>query len=174
MKKPIPLALSASVIAGFSGYANAADFNLKIEVPRLNVSEYHRPYVAAWVERADGSQATSLLVWYDMKKRDNEGAKWLKDMRQWWRKSGRELTLPADGLSGATQVVGEHQVAFSGEKSPLAKLPAGDYKLYVEMARESGGREVVSVPFAWPPAGAQSLKGEGKSEVGRVSVDLKP
>ena len=34
----------------------------------------------------------NLSVWYDLKLKDNEGTKWLKDMRQWWRKTGRELT----------------------------------------------------------------------------------
>ncbi len=58
-----------------------------------------------------------------MKKKDNEGTKWLKDMRQWWRKSGRELQMPVDGLSGATRAPGEHQLSFADGKSPLDKLP---------------------------------------------------
>lgn len=172
MRARIPAALSASLLAGFATPSPAAEINLKVEVPKLNVSEYHRPYVAAWLERTDNSAATNLLVWYDVKKRDNEGAKWLKDMRQWWRRAGRDLQTPADGISGATRVVGEHQVSITGER--LANLPAGEYKLYVEAAREHGGREVVSVPIQWPPKGAQSAKAQGSSELGAVSVEVKP
>lgn len=175
MRVRIPLALSAAgLITGVSGTATGAELSLKVEVPRLNVSEYHRPYVAAWLERADSSVAANLLVWYDVKKRDNEGTKWLKDMRQWWRRAGRELQLPADGVSGATRVVGEHQVSFVGDNSPLAKLPAGEYKLYIEATREHGGREVLSVPIQWPPKAAQSAKAQGSSELGAVTVELKP
>ena len=33
--------------------AYAAELNLSVEVPQLNVAEYHRPYVAIWLEGAD-------------------------------------------------------------------------------------------------------------------------
>ncbi|MBP7567904.1 MAG: DUF2271 domain-containing protein, partial [Burkholderiaceae bacterium] len=80
--------------AGFAFPALAADMALKVEIPRLTVAEYHRPYVAIWIEKNDQSFAGNLAVWYDIKMRNNEGTKWLKDMRAWWRKSGRELTMP--------------------------------------------------------------------------------
>mgnify|MGYP001585622981 FL=1 len=47
--------------------AMAADMNVKVEIPRLNVAEYHRPYVSMWIERADQSPVTTLAVWYDAK-----------------------------------------------------------------------------------------------------------
>ena len=68
--------------------AVASEATISIEIPRLNVAEYHRPYVAFWLENADGSKITNLAVWYDVKLKDNEGTKWLKDMRQWWRRTG--------------------------------------------------------------------------------------
>ena len=61
----------------------AADLTVGIEVPRLNVAEYHRPYVATWIEAVDSRAVTNLAVWYDVKMRNDEGTKWLKDMRQW-------------------------------------------------------------------------------------------
>ena len=152
----------------------AADLAVKVEIPRLTVAEYHRPYTALWIEKADQSFATNLAVWYDLKMKNNEGTKWLKDMRQWWRKSGRELTMPVDGLSGATRGPGEHTLTFSGAKSPLDKLPAGDYAVVVEAAREVGGRELVRVPFTWPPKAAQSANAKGQHELGTVTVDIKP
>src|SRR4051812_12628616 len=91
-----------------SAAAMAADFGLKLEIPQLNVAEYHRPYVAVWLEGADQKVVSNLSVMYDLKKRDNAGTKWLKDMRQWWRKSGRDVSMPLDGVSGATRAPGEH------------------------------------------------------------------
>jgi hypothetical protein len=154
--------------------AFAADMNVKVEIPQLNVAEYHKPYVAFWIEGADQTFVRNLSVWYDIKKKDNGGTKWLKDVRQWWRKSGRDLQMPVDGLSGATHAPGEQQLTFSGSKSGLDKLPAGDYVLVAEAARESGGREVLRVPFAWPPKAAQTLQAKGDHELGALSVELKP
>jgi len=153
---------------------HAAELAVKLELPRLAVAEYHRPYTAVWIERADQGVAANLAVWYDLKKKDNEGSKWLKDMRTWWRKSGRELQMPVDGLSGATRAAGEHSLSFASVQSPLDKLPAGDYALAVEAAREGGGREVVRVPFQWPPKSAQTAKARGEHELGQVSGELKP
>lgn len=170
MQKIIPFAITS--LLGTS--VMAAELVVKVEVPKLNVAEYHRPYVAIWVERPDQSFAANLSVWYDLKKRDNEGAKWLKDIRQWWRRSGRELSMPVDGISAATRIVGEHSLSFSGEKTALGKLPAGEYNLLVEAAREGGGREVVKLPFVWGGKDGKAIVVQGSHELGAVSVQVKP
>lgn len=154
--------------------AAAADLAVKMELPRLNVAEYHRPYVAIWLERPDQSFVGNLSVLYDTKKKDNGGAKWLKDMRQWWRKSGRDLEMPIDGVTGATRAPGEHVLSFAGAKAPLQDLPAGEYQLVVEAAREAGGRELVRVPFKWPAKSTQKASAKGKEELGTVTVQIKP
>ena len=56
----------------------------------------------------------------------------------------------------------------------MAELPAGDYQLVVEAAREVGGREVVRIPFQWPPASAQQLRAEGTEELHDVTLTLTP
>ena len=157
--------------------AFAAGLNVSIEVPRLDVAEYHRPYIAAWIERPDQSAAGTLAVWYDVKNKGNaegEGTKWLKDMRQWWRRIGRELQMPVDGVSSATRPAGKHQIQATEGSAQLPKLAPGAYKLYVEAAREVGGREIVSIPFQWPPAKAEQAGAAGSSELGEVRLELKP
>lgn len=158
----------------FAGPAMAADIAVKVEIPRLAVAEYHRPYVAIWIERPDQSVAANLAVWYATGLKNNEGTKWLKDMRQWWRKSGRELTLPADGLSSPTRAPGEHALTFAAGKEPLAGLPPGEYRLAVEAAREVGGRELVRIPFQWPPKAPETLTAKGEHELGAVALAVKP
>jgi hypothetical protein len=44
----------------------------------------------------------------------------------------------------------------------------------VEAAREVGGRELVKVPFEWPPKSAQNQKVKGEHELGTITLDLKP
>ena len=168
-----------TLFAAFTGaaaapaVANAAELAVNVEIPRLNVAEYHRPYVSLWIEGPYQSAVKTLAVWYDVKKAKNEGATWLKDMRTWWRKAGRSLALPADGVSGPTKAPGKQQVVFSGPQ--MAGLAPGQYTLAVEAAREVGGREVVRVPFAWPAKGGpKSASAQGSSELGAVSVTAKP
>jgi hypothetical protein len=170
MKLRYSIALSIPLV---SAQAMAADLALKLEIPQLNVAEYHRPYIAAWMENADQKVVANLAVLYDTKKKDNGGGKWLKDMRQWWRKGGRDVAMPMDGVSGATKAPGEHTLTFPMGKDALDKLPAGQYQLLVEVAREAGGREVVKVPLTWPLKPAQVASAKGKEEVGAVSVQLK-
>ena len=154
--------------------ALAADLELSLEIPRLTVAEYHRPYVAVWIENPDKTAVKTLAVWYDVKLKNNEGQKWLKDMRQWWRRAGRDMSLPADGVSAATRAPGKHQVVFKGGSAPLGNLPAGQYNLVVEAAREVGGTEVLRAPFQWPPKAPATSSAKGTSELGAMSVTVKP
>lgn len=184
MRSRIPLALCSL----FTGSALAANLDVSIELPRIDVAEYHRPYVAVWLEREDKTVAANLSVWYQLKKGNAAspgmpagaapnpagGAKWLPDLRQWWRRSGRELQLPVDGLSGATRAPGEHALHFSAGQLPLGDLPAGQYKLVVEAAREEGGRELLDIPFQWPAKQARQLKAQGQRELGAITLELKP
>ena len=40
---------------------------------------------------------------------------------------------------------------------PLAQLKPGQYAVVVEAAREVGGRELLRIPFQWPPQKAEQL-----------------
>ena len=167
MKLRYSIALSLPLA---SATAMGAELALKLEVPQLNVAEYHRPYIAAWLENADQKVVANLAVLYDVKKKDNAGTKWVKDLRTWWRKAGRDVELPMDGVSGATRPAGVQTLNFAGARAGLDKLPAGDYKLVIEAAREAGGRELVRVPFTWPAKGKLAASAAGKEELGAVAI----
>ncbi|MBV2209078.1 MAG: DUF2271 domain-containing protein [Thermomonas sp.] len=166
MRLTLTLALSGLALAP----AHAADLKLNVEIPRINAAEYHRPYVAIWVEGADGKAAANLAVWYqDKDTKEGHGTKWLPDLRQWWRKSGRTLKVPVDGITGPTRPVGKHAISFDEKHPALAKLPAGHYTLVVETVREVGGRELLKIPFDWkgkPSSGSA----QGKTELGTVTL----
>ena len=171
MKLKTTLALSLPML---SSWAVGADLTVKFDIPQLNVAEYHRPYVAVWLERADQSVAANLAVLYDVKKKDNGGAKWIKDLRQWWRKGGREVQLPLDGVSGATRSSGQQSMSFGPERIQFDTLPPDHYKLVIEAARESGGRELVRLPLKLPLKGAQTASASGKEELGKVTLTITP
>lgn len=154
--------------------AHAGEMNVTVEIPALDVAEYHRPYVAIWVEHPDHSVAADLAVWYQTDPKKEDGTQWLKDLRQWWRRSGRSQKMPIDGVTGATRPVGEHALVFNTGKQPLAKLPAGKYALVVESVREVGGRELLRLPFELPATDRQRATLHGKTELGAVTLELTP
>ena len=165
---------SLALLAVLSTPALATQVEVSVEIPRLDVAEYHRPYVAIWLERPDQSHVANLAVWYDGKMANREGEKWLKDLRQWWRRSGRALQMPIDGVSGATRKVGTHTLTFSDQDAAFKDLAAGEYRVVVEATREVGGKELLRVPFTWPVAEAQKGRVQGNTELGTVALTLTP
>jgi len=162
------LALAGTAFAATPVAAQTVD--LTVTIPRVAVAEYHKPYVGIWLEGPDKKTRT-LSVWYDVDNAKGEGEKWLVDVRQWWRASGRSLTLPADGVSGATRGPGPQKLSLTPRQ--LGGLAPGQYTLLVEAAREVGGREVVRVPFAWPPRPGQTASAAGKTELGTVTASFR-
>lgn len=150
--------------------AAPATMDVTVNIPRLSVAEYHRPYVALWVEKA-GAPARTVAVWYDDDMKANEGTKWLRDVRQWWRVSGRSMTFPARGVSSATRAPGSHKISFT--RAQLGAQAAGQYVLVVEAAREVGGRELLRIPFTWPARAGKGGSAQGGSELGLVSISFR-
>lgn len=175
MKFTIALSATGLVASGIAAApASAAGLDLSIEIPRLRVAEYHKPYVAVWIEDDSRNAVANLDVWYDTELKDDEGEKWLSDLRMWWRRAGRSLDMPVDGVSAPTKGPGTHEMNYSVGRAPLGRLQPGKYKLVVEAAREVGGRETVTIPFQWPPRSAQTLSEEGESELSTIELRLKP
>ncbi|NIJ22298.1 hypothetical protein FHS95_004013 [Sphingomonas naasensis] len=162
-------ALGASALV--AGPAAAQALDLTVTIPRLSVAEYHRPYVAVWLEK-EGVAPRTIQVWYDVNKAGGEGTKWLRDVRQWWRASGRAMAFPADGVTGATRAPGAAKVRLVGGRGGMPTLSPGNYTLVVEAAREVGGRELLRLPFAWNGSSA-TASGKGATELGAVSLTLK-
>ena len=161
----------AILLALGAGGAAAADLTVKVEIPSIPVAEYHKPYVAVWVEGADQAIVANLTVWYQVR---GDHTKWLPDLRQWWRRGGRDVKVPVDGLTGATRPVGQHILKFDARQAPLAQLKPGQYALVVEAVREIGGREAVRIPFEWPIKAAKSGSAKGTKELGAVALTLNP
>jgi hypothetical protein len=167
MKSSLLAVLALTAAHGVS----AADLTVNVEIPNLPVAEYHRPYVAIFIEGADQQIAANLALWYQVR---GDHTKWLPDLRQWWRKGGRDVKVPVDGLTGATRPAGMHIVKFDATQAPLSGLGPGSYALVVEAVREVGGREAVRIPFEWPAKAQKIVTAAGAKELGAVSLTLNP
>lgn len=172
MRKLVTFLVPMAMTGGLAGAAHAGGLEISVEVPEIKAAEYHRPYIAVWIEAADNKVAANLAVWYMTKAGGEDGRKWLKDIRQWWRRTGRELTLPADGLSSPTKPPGVARLRVDSAAPSLKSLPPGDYKLVVEATREVGGREMVEIPFKWAPGSEGSFSAKGSAELGAVTLKL--
>ena len=192
----MPRRLYSCLLCALAAPAFGAGLAVDVEIPRLDTAEYHRPYVAVWIEHEDNRVAANVAVWYQQVRAQarpaqraavaqrgasaaaqgcgDSGTKWLPDLRQWWRRSGRSLALPVDGVTGATRPVGTHTIELDAASAPLDRLVPGNYRLVVEAVREVGGRELLRLPFVWPPTDAWQTDVRGTTELGRVAVRLTP
>ena len=130
----VKLIMGAIAFSLMATVAVGAEQRVKVQLtqPELDVNPYHRPYVAVWVETPEREPIKTLAVWH-------EQDKWLKDLRQWWRKIGRDLQ-GLDGNSGATEKPGIYTIYWDGKDSKGKTLPNGEYLINIEAAREEGGR----------------------------------
>ncbi len=156
--------------------AMAGELEVSLEIPRLDVAEYHRPYVAIWIDGADSSPINLAVLYqtHEDGEESDHGEDWLKDLRQWWRRDGRNRAMPIDGVSGATRGPGKHLFIFPEGQLPLGSLKQGKYTLMVEAVREVGGRELIKIPFTWPVEKVAEHNQNGRKELGKVRLSLKP
>ena len=72
--------------------------------------------------------------------------------------------MPADGISGATRAPGPQAIPLPADLKP------GSYVLNIEAARETGGRELVTVPISVP---AKPARTAGKTELGAITLSAR-
>ncbi len=63
---------SIPLLAATTMAVPAAAATVSVTVPRINVAEYHKPYVVGWLEPVAGGEAKTVFVWYDLKKGGRE------------------------------------------------------------------------------------------------------
>jgi FAD:protein FMN transferase len=140
-------------------------FQVEFEIPALDVAEYRRPYVAIWINDTAGQAVQSLLV-------AGDSARWLRELRQWWRKLGRGDDSLIDATAGATRKPGRYKLEWDGRNFQGQKIAAGSYELHVEIAREHGEHEHLVLPFSVDGKPIR-IKQRGKQEIGVVTLTLR-
>lgn len=154
--------LTAGIIACalllLSAGSKAAQLTVNFEIPAIDAAEYHQPYIAIWLADEKRAPLAQIALWLEQEK-------WHRDLRSWWRRGGNGLSLPIDGVSGATRKPGDYTVSTALDISP------GDYTLNIEAVREVGGREHIRIPFTWA-GDTLHITNAGKSELGAVEITL--
>ena len=128
---------------------------------------YHRPYVAVWIEDANGKPVRTLSLWVQTVKR---GPKWIPDLRQWYRdeqarkaKAGGDLIAT---ISEPTRAPGRYALAWDGRDDAGKLVSQGDFTVNIEAAREHGTYQIIrsdmtlgTKPFARDLDGNVEIKG---------------
>lgn len=151
----------------------AVSLELRIELPQQAVDS-KRPYVSVWLSNTAGWQQQVLLL--------GEQSRWYSELRSWWRalkhqlgpleQSRQPIALSqlTDQWAGATRKAGVHQIVWPARLNNGQPLPTGHYQLLIEVAREGGDRELLSMPLQWPLPQHHSQHLQGHKEIGRVTL----
>ena len=146
---------------------------INLQIPRIKTEAYFRPYVVVWLETAKRQPVETLALWYqvDSASSQEDGGKWLKDLRQWWRKIGRNEQAEYDVVTGATRRPGKHKISWQSHST--AVLAPGDYFLNFEAAREEAGRTFhrLGIQVKDTPS-KQIFKIAAENEFGEISIQL--
>ena len=145
------------------GFAMAQQqLEIQVELPKIETGTYHRPYVAVWIENEQQQPVRLVEAWL-------EKPDWIKDLRRFWRKLGRSEPQLVDAKTGATKGPGSYKVRWDGKDEQGKAVAAGNYVLFVEAAREQGGRNLAKQAFTWDGSAVQ-IEIKASKELGKIQL----
>ncbi|MCA9837587.1 MAG: DUF2271 domain-containing protein [Trueperaceae bacterium] len=161
-----------SLLAQSSTLPENMEMALDFSVIAPGNSRYRNPYVAVWVEDAEGQAVKTLALWFQQGK----GQRWLPDLVRWYRDEQKRKSVDggdlASTVSSPTRLPGSYSLVWDGLNDKGEAVPLGDYYVCVEMAREHGPyyliRELVSLGND-----AFSATLAGGSELGDVNLEYR-
>lgn len=145
-----------------AAYQQPQQLQLQLVLPQHGGAA-KRPYVSVWLSQHGQWQAQLLLL--------GEQPRWYAELRSWWRQADSSASPGFDQRAGATRRSGLHQFRWDARLADGRPLPAGDYTLHLEAAREGGGREQLKLPLHWPLQ--QPLLLQGQRELGQIRVEAR-
>jgi hypothetical protein len=110
-----------------TGYQTAISLTLPRPVGGRRV---RRPYVAIWIENAEGKPVRTITVW---------GAKprWLTTLSGWWKIARSDGSL-VKTVTRATRSPGKYSVVWDGKDDRGKSVSQGTYTVRIEVHREHG------------------------------------
>jgi thiamine biosynthesis lipoprotein ApbE len=127
----VPLEVPVRAENAKQSWPEGRQVTLTITLPMPNEGKkYRRPYVAVWIENADGKPVRSIAVW-------GNSRKYLRDLSDWW-KFAREDDEVVKAVTRATRGPGKYTLAWDGKDDKGKPLPQGTYTIQVEVTREYG------------------------------------
>ncbi len=147
--------------------APAPEILINLQVASIAGGRVRRPFVAVWVENADGEAVRTIGLWYNRER-------WLPELREWSRAQEKRPT-PArspESLSSATRGPGQYTLRWDGKDDNGFVLPPGKYTIKIEAAREHGTHQLASgdIDTTGP---TKHLDLPKNAELSALSIDLR-
>jgi hypothetical protein len=120
-------------VAGSGEWDPAMELTIHVDVARP-FGFAKRPYLAAWVEDENRHEIRTLALWYGK-------PRYLQDLRAWMRAEqgvSSKIASNASSISSATRGPGKYTIDWDGKDVDGRYVKAGNYTVYLEVAREHG------------------------------------
>jgi thiamine biosynthesis lipoprotein len=106
-----------------------------------------RPYVATYVETADGTSVRTISLW-------SQKAQWIREMRRWYRAEGLRRTAAGgpsliDTLTQPTRPPGTYTVVWDGRDDQGQLVEQGEYVIFLESVRQGSSSFVTQQAFTF-------------------------
>ena len=126
LPKPVPVADKAD-----TPWPEGKQVTINVELPTIGDGKrYRRPYVAVWIEDAEGKPVRTISVW-------GNAPKYLRDLNSWW-KFAKEDTALIKAVTRATRNPGKYELVWDGKNDAGKAVGQGTYTVKVEVHREHG------------------------------------
>jgi FAD:protein FMN transferase len=144
-----------------------------LEIAPPQGGRWHRPYVAVWVEDANGKPVRTLSAWLNT---EGRGPRYIRELRRWF--SLERDVADAGGpdliatVSSATRNPGQYSVTWNGRDDRGNAVEQGTYRVVIEAAREHGTYQLMQqdVTLKTTPVAADL---PGNEEIRRARVDYR-
>lgn len=144
-----------------------------LEIATPQGFRYHRPYVAVWVEDANGRPVRTLSLWINNR---GKGPRYIRELRRWLTvdrdvQAARGPDLVAT-VSSATRLPGQYAVSWNGRDDRGNVVDQGTYRIMIEAAREHGSHQLMQqeMTLATQPVAADLSANE---EIARARVEYR-
>jgi len=144
-----------------------------LEIAPQQGYRYHRPYVAVWVEDANGKPVRTLSVWVNTSGR---GPRYIRELRRWFTMERDQEDAGGPDLittvSSATRLPGQYTVTWNGRDDRGNVVDQGAYRVVIEAAREHGSYQLMQQDLT---LGAKPVAADlgSNEEIGRARVEYR-
>ncbi len=163
-------------VAATASKNDRVGLHVSFSIERPEGRRYRRPYLAVWLEDADGFPVKTGILWLQT---DQPGPRWHRDLTRWFRNDRMRKVVEkinlidgVDGISGPTRGPGKYEVHFDGTDNTGDTLPAGVYTLCLEAAREHGTYKIIREKFEWGTKSIERKLLKGNVEIPAASYEF--
>jgi hypothetical protein len=142
-------------------------------VPSGGGRRIHNPYIAVWIETADGQPVRTVALQFQ----PGKGERWLPDLKRWYQADQARLGGLLGGVdvvgtvSAATKLPGTQRFVWDGLDDSKSAVPEGEYVLFIEAAREKGPYQLVREPITLGKVESRKIADNGDLQA--ISVDVR-